>query len=229
MVKSFTSKLDLASELGVSLPMALFMILVIAASSAILSTSSTQGLKEVKISEAISDSYYVAEGGFQDFVAQLGVYSQLWREKVTLTVPPANYVQYSPLMYSLTNGIPSCSGIACQRNLFPVGGGLLKNFGPIGGSGDTVNAAVDITQQLNPAALPTSDVTLNGRSAWYQVERLDETYPNGTALGGSLTNYDPHGAGATAVRFRVTATSQRSLKGKTGLATIIAVVELPPT
>lgn len=219
----------MTTEAGLSLPMALFMVLAITAASSIFSNSSTQNLREMKITESTNDSFYVAEGALQDFTAQLGVYSQLWREKVNLTTIPASYTQYNPLTFSGTNGIPTCTGNACQRKMYPVGGGLLKNFGPMGGAGNIVNAAAAITNQLNPASLPTADITINGRRAWYQVERLDDTTPNTNSIGASLSNYDPHGASSAGIRYRVTAVAERTLKGKTGFSTVVAVLELPPT
>lgn len=219
----------ISKETGLSLPIALFLVLAITAASSIFSNSSTQNLREIKITESVNDSFYVAEGALQDFTAQLGVYSQLWREKVNLTTIPNSYTQYNPLTYAGTNGIPTCSGNACQRKMYPVGGGLLKNFGPLSGAGSTVNAAATITQQLNPASLPPADITINGRNAWYQVERLDDTTPNSNSIGASLSNYDPHGASSAGIRYRVTAVAQRTLKGKAGFSTVVAVLELPPT
>jgi len=222
-----TNKLG-SNEKGMALPIALFLVLVIAAATSILSNSATQNLKEIKISESINDSFYISEGALQDFIGQLAVYSQLWREKVSLPSLPSGYTQYSPISYSGTNGIPSCSGIACQRKMYPIGGGLLKNFGPMGGAGDIVNSGATIVNQLNTATPPLGDVTLNGRNAWFQVERLDESTISKNYLGASLTNNDSNGSGSTAVRYRVTATSLRPLKSKNGLSTVIAVLELPP-
>ncbi len=214
---------------GMSLPIALFLILAISAASSILSNAATQNLKEVKITESTNDSFYIAEGALQDFIGQLGAYSQLWREKVVLAALPLGQVQYSPITYASTNGIPSCSGIACHRKMYPVGGGVLKNFGPLGGAGDIVDTTKSITNQLDQSSLPTADITLNNRNAWFQVERLDETSPGKNSIGASLTNNDIHGSSSSAIRYRVTSIALRTLKNKTGLSTLITVLELPPT
>lgn len=217
------------SELGISLPVTLFLVLAIMAASSIFAAVGVQNIREMKLAQATSDSFYVAEGALQDFVGQLGVYSQLWREKVNLENSPLNYTRFNPLTYSSNNGIPSCQGGACQRQIYPVGGGLLKNFGPLSGAGQIVDVEASITEQLSQETPRDPDLVLNNRSAWYQVERLDESSLSENSIGAGLTNYEPHNGGYSAVRFRVTAISNRRLKGKLGLSTVVAVLELPPT
>lgn len=216
------------NEQGMSLPVALFLIMVISAASSIFSNVATQNLREVKITESTNDSFYVAEGALQDFMGQISVYSQLWREKVALATKPLDYTQYSPITYVSSNGIPPCSGNVCQRMMYPTGGGLLKNFGPINSAGSIVNETKYITQQLDYSSLPAEDIKLNGRDAWIQVERLDETSPNKSSVGASLSNNDIHGSTGNAVRYRVTSVAIRSFRGKTGFSTVVAVLELPP-
>lgn len=223
----FASRLS-QNEAGLSLPLVLFMVLAIMGASAIFATVGTQNIRETKIIQTNHDSFYIAEGALQDFISQLAVYPQLWREKTNLLEVPLDYDQYNPLNYESANGIPSCSGEACQRQLYPVGGGLLKNFGPIGDSGDTANPLAPITQQLNLSSPPTPDLVLNNKSAWYQVERLDETSISNETIGASLSNYEPHSNGYSGVRFRITASTTRTLKGRSGISTVVAVVELPP-
>lgn len=220
---------DNLNESGISLPVTLFLVLAIMAASSIFAAVGVQNIREMKLAQATSDSFYVAEGALQDFIGQLGVYSQLWREKANLPDPPQNYARFNPLTYASNNGIPSCQGQACQRQIYPVGGGLLKNFGPLTGDGSSVNIEVPITAQLNKLSPQTPDIVLNNRGAWYQVERLDESSLSENSIGASLINYEAHNGGYSAVRFRVTAVSNRRLKGKLGLSTVVAVLELPPT
>jgi hypothetical protein len=226
-LRETTSRVAL-SENGLSLPIVLFLVLTIMSASAIFSIVGTQNIREMKITEASTDSFYVAEGAIQDFIAQLGVYSQLWREKVNLVEIPLNYEQFNPLSYASSNGIPNCSGHACQRLMYPIGGGLLKNFGPMGADGDIVNPDATVINQLSTIDPQTPDVVLNNKNAWYQVERLDETSVTANSIGASLSNYEAHSSGYAGVRFRITALAQRPLKGKMGFSSIVAVVELPP-
>jgi hypothetical protein len=216
-------------EAGISLPITLFLVLAIMAASSIFAAVGVQNIREMKLAQSTSDSFYVAEGALQDFIGQLGVYSQLWREKVNLENLPLNYTRFNPLTYTLNNGVPSCQGHACQRQVYPVGGGLLKNFGPLSGDGQIVNVDAPITAQLNQESPQLPDIVLNNRGAWYQVERLDESSLSENSIGAGLTNYEAHNGGYSAVRFRVTAVSNRRLKGKLGLSTVVAVLELPPT
>ncbi len=225
----YSLTIRLKEECGMSLPVVLFMVLAIMAASAIFATVGTQNIREIKLTQVSNDSFYVAEGALQDFISQLAVYPQLWRERPILEDSPNDYNQYNPLSYDSTNGIPSCSGESCQRQLYPIGGGLIKNFGPIGSTGDTVNTNQTITQQLNLNSLPPPDVSLNNRGAWYQVERLDETSISNESIGASLSNYEAHNSGFSGMRFRITSTTVRNLKGRSGRSTVVAVVELPPT
>jgi hypothetical protein len=96
------------------------------------------------------------------------------------------------------------------------------------GDGDVVNPEATVINQLNTTDPQASDVVLNNKNAWYQVERLDETSITASSIGASLSNYEAHSSGYAGVRFRITALAQRPLKGKMGFSSIVAVVELPP-
>ena len=177
--------------------------------------------------EATDLTYQAAEGSINKQISEMSVYGPLWEQKPSLSTAPYGYTEYSPLSYSSSNGIPTCTGIACHRNLYPTGGGLLKNLGPVGSDGDSVNSSFSIADQLDPAHLPAADLTLGSTSAWTQVERLDESTPNAATVGGSLSNSIAEGGNSKAVRYRITGTSQRSVRGRKGYATIVVVAEMP--
>lgn len=215
------------SEDGIALPMALFLVLIISAMSAILSNTARQNFEIVKSAEVASETFYAAEGAVSDLIRQMSVQAQLWNDQVSLATVPSGYTEYYPGTYASTNGIPTCSGIACQRDLFPTGGGLIKNLGPLNSDGSNVDSSYSIKEQLDPDNLPTADLTLAGRSAWVQVERLDQSTPNASAVGGSLSNNLSEGGNATNIRYRITGVSLGSIKGRSGQATLVAVIEMP--
>lgn len=219
---------DYLFECGIALPIVLVLSLLIATITSIMGNSSSYSLRSVKDSQAMADTNYVAEGALNDMLAQMSVNRSLWRKYPVLLTKPSGYTQYNPLTYTSNNGIPTCSGTACQRHLYPIGGGLLKNFGPIGGDGSEVDASYSITQQLDLVNPPDPDITLNGRNAWVQVERLDQVMPSENSIGATLLNNDPSGLNSYSIRFRVTAVSTRNVRGLVGTSTIVAVVEMPP-
>lgn len=212
---------------GMALPLALLAVLLFASAGTLLTRTTVESWQTVKMTEATADTFEIAEGVLHDLLRQMSSQPHLWRDKTALATLPSGYTQYSPSINVASNGIPSCSGIACHRCLYPTGGGLLKNFGPIGGDGDQVNNAVSIVQQLNTAALPAADVTLNGRQAWGQVERLDETTVGASSIGADLTNNPGAGNSSAAIRFRLTGTTLRAVQGQNGRATLVIVAELP--
>lgn len=225
MSKRFKSSV----EHGIAIPAALIMMVLIAAVSAMLARLSTHNLAEIKLDEAAGDTYLAAEGAVNKQISEISVLGGLWEQRVNLASQPASYTEYSPLTYYATNGIPTCTGVACHRSMYPVGGGLIKNYGPVNGDGDQVDSSYLITDQLDPEDPPTEDVELSGVQGWTQVERLEETTPSASAVGGSLSNAIAEGGNAKSVRFRITGTSVKSIKGRNGTATVVAVVELPPT
>ena len=212
---------------GFALPAAFVMILLITSAIAILSNLSTHHLTQVSSANSRDNTYLAAEGAMHKQIAEMAVLSTLWSQRVNLTASPASYTEYSPITYYASNGIPPCSGTACHRDMFPIGGGIIKNVGPINGAGDGVDTAYSITQQLDPEAPPVADTTLSGVEAWTQVERLDETSPNASTVGGSLSNSVAEGGNARAMRYRITAYSFKSLRGRRGYATVTTVVEAP--
>jgi hypothetical protein len=215
------------SSRGLALPAALIMMLMISSLTLILSRMTVHNLTEISTTDSTELTFLAAEGALNKQIGDMSVLATLWETKPVLASHPASYTEYSPFSYSSTNGIPSCSGIACQRDLYPTGGGLLKNLGPVGGDGEQVDTAFSITEQLNPADLPTADMTLSSVSAWTQVERLDETTPSASNVGGSLNSGLAEGGNAKMVRFRLTSASSKDLKGRRGYTTIVAVVEMP--
>ncbi|MCB9029421.1 MAG: hypothetical protein H6619_00060 [Deltaproteobacteria bacterium] len=216
------------SESGITLPIALLLLLIVSAASALISNTSTQNFQEMKATEAIHDGFYVAEGALEDLISQLSAAPEIWRDMAILPGVPNGYTKYSPITYTSTNGIPDCTGIACHREMYPIGGGVLKNFGPKGAEGSEIDVNFSITSQLDPADTPTADITLNNRSAWTQIERLDETKPSSSTLGMSLENNNLQGSSGASIRFRITAVALRQLKNRIGTSTVTAVVEMPP-
>lgn len=212
---------------GMALPSALLLIMVLALAGAMFSKASIQNLKLVSLQDATSDTFQIAEGAVHDVLRQMSVRPSLWRSKTAISALPLGYTSYSPLTYPATNGIPNCSGANCMQNLYPNAGGLIKNFGPVGGDGDTVSTALSIFNQLNQPVTPQPDLTLNGQSGWSQVEHMDEVLPNTGSLGAELTNNPGGGSGASNIRFRITGKTRRTVKGRTGESTIVVIAELP--
>lgn len=210
-----------------ALPAALVMILLITSAVAILSNLSTHHLAQVSSGNSRDNTYLAAEGAVHKQIAEMSVLSTLWSQRVNLTASPVGYSEYSPIAYISSNGIPPCSGTACHRDMFPTGGGIIKNVGPVNGAGDGVDVAYSITEQLDPEAPPAADSTLSDVGAWTQIERLDETSPNAATVGGSLSNSVAEGGNARAVRYRITGYSFKSLRGRRGYATVTTVVEAP--
>ncbi len=214
---------------GMVLPAVMMTLVLISSVMVMLSNRSAHGVALLKIDQAASDTYLAAEGAVNKQIADMSVFGTLWEEKASLATVPSAYTQYTPLIYYSTNGIPPCVGIACHRHLYPLGGGLLKNLGPVNGDGDFVDAAYPITEQLDPLDLPETDLTLGPIKAWTQVERLDETTPGSSSVGGSLTNSIAEGGNAKTVRYRVTGIATKTVKARRGYATVVSVVEMPLT
>lgn len=217
----------LSGQRGSALPLALLVVMILGVLGGVYSRISVQNLRTQKLNEATVDAVEIAEGVAHDLVRQMVILPHLWREKVPLATVPLNYVEYSPLSFSATNGIPTCSGVGCHRNRYPTGGGLLKNAGPVGGYGDTVDATLPVTSQVDPSDLPPADLTLNGLSAWSQVERLDELMPGASSIGGDLANNPGGGTNANAIRFRITGTTRRAIRAQTAQPEVVVVVEVP--
>lgn len=216
------------TEGGFALPAALLMMVVVLGVTTILSSLSSEGLKRTATQEGTIESYLAAEGALHRMIADMSGYGSLWDQQAPLAETPAGYTEYSPNTYASTNGVPMCtSGAGCQRNFFPAGGGFLKNFGPLGGDGSAVEASYAITDQLDPESLPAGDATIGGEPAWVQVERLDETLPSAATVGGNLSSSLAEGGNAKEVRFRLTGTALRTVRGRVGTATVVSVVKMP--
>lgn len=221
------SRLFRSDQDGLALPTALMLVMVISIGGSIFASTTVQNLRTVTIDEATQDTFQVAEGALHNIIRQISANPQLWREKVALATAPSGYTEFTPLTYSATNGIPPCSGALCLRQMFPTGGGLIKNYGPIGGDGDNVDDTATIVDQLNDASLPDPDVTLNSQSAWAQVEHMDESLPGSTSIGGDLINNPVGGTVATNIRFRITGTTLRTVRERQGRSTVMAMIEVP--
>lgn len=219
---------DHRQEHGFALPAALMMMVVVLGVTTILTTLSSEGLKRTGAQEGIAQSYLAAEGALHKTIADMSGYGNLWDQQGTLAESPTGYTEYSPNTYASNNGVPLCdSSAGCHRNFFPAGGGLIKNFGPLGDDGSAVETTYAITEQLDPMAPPAADVTVGDHPAWVQVERLDETLPSAAAVGGNLSSSLAEGGNAKEVRFRITGTALREVRGRIGSATVVSVVKMP--
>lgn len=215
-------------ERGFALPAALFMMIVVLGVTLILSTIAGEGLRRTAALEGTTQSFLAAEGALNRMIADMSSYGSLWDQQGALAALPAGYTEYSPNSYASNNGVPQCtSGPGCQRNFFPSGGGLLKNVGPLGGAGSTVETGYPITDQLDSNNPPPADTAIGGQPAWVQVERLDETLPSASAVGGNLSSSLAEGGNAKEVRFRLTGTAFRDVRGRRGTATVVSVVKMP--
>jgi hypothetical protein len=217
------------AQKGLALPTALLLLLVISIAGSLFTKASIRSLSITRQDEAITDSYHIAEGAIHVQIGQMSAFPHLWREKIPLSTSPSGYTEYSQLDYGATNGIPTCSGSKCILNLYPTGGGLIKNYGPVGGDGDLVDSTKRVWNQLNGADLPDEDVQLNGQDGFVQVERLDESIPTGANLGAELTNNPLGGAAPRNIRFRLTGKTLRPMGTRTGESTVVVIAELPST
>jgi hypothetical protein len=217
-----------SSERGLGMPVALLLSMVMIAIGAIYSSLTQTSNEILKSREHSKDLFYVAEGAVHNILSNMAIASHLWLAQTKIDSTPLDYTAYNPISYSSDNGIPTCSGIACQRHLYPQSGGLIKNAGPISSSGADVNSNLKINQQIYQQTPPESDITINDTNAWSQVERLDEGYLGNNSFGADLSNNPDGSSGANSVRFRITGTAIKDLKGRTGKSTIIVIVEIPP-
>lgn len=215
------------SEGGSVIITAILLIMVIAGVTAIIGRTVQENMRTISINRSAASTFYAAEGAMNNLFGEMGAYGPLWDQLAPLSTSPSGYTEYSPASYSASNGIPPCSGIACHRNYYPVGGGLLKNFGPLESDGSEVDTSFPITEQLDYDDPPSPDVTLGNLSGWVQVERLDEAGPSIDTVGGNLSSSLAEGGNAKSVRYRVTGTSKKSNRGRTGVSVVVAVVELP--
>ena len=217
------------SQLGLALPTALLLLLVVSSAGALLSSVAMKSFSIQKVENTTAKSFQVSEGAIHDIIGEMSSRPHLWRDKVPLNTLPLNYTEYSQLDYASTNGIPSCSGQNCIRNLYPTGGGLVKNFGPRTGTGATADTTKAVWDQLVSTALPTADVTLNGQVGFSQVERLDESIPTGTNLGADMANNPNGGSNPRNIRFRLTGKTYNTIGSRTGVSTVVVVAEIPAT
>lgn len=212
---------------GMALPAALFFSLTITSLAAIFAQLAMKNMEIVQQQEATTDTFEIAEGVVHDLLRQIVINPHLWRQRVPLPDEPDGYAEFSPADFTSRNGIPNCTGIACERNMFPTGGGFIKNFGPIGSAGDSVDTDFPASEQLDPENLPDPDIELNSRPGWVQVERLDESFPSSNTIGADISNNPQAGGNANVIRFRVTGTALRAVKGANGGSTVVVIVEVP--
>ena len=215
-------------ERGFALPLAMLLLLVIAASTAIFSRQAQELFAVTKNQEVASDNLYRSEGVLYDTVRQMAQAPELWSNLPPLSELPSSYSFFQPGAYTSTNGIPDCSGKDCHRNMIPIGGAIIKNVGPLAGDGQNVDSAHTMQGQLDPQNLPEGDITLNGRDVWVQVERIGKRLEPVDAVGSSLDSNDENAGNAQVVQYRVSGYSLREVKGKLGRSVVVAIVEVPP-
>lgn len=217
-------------ERGLALPAALLLLLVIATMTAVLSRTATEQLSAAKSQQVSLDMFLVAESALQNQMRQMLIFPEGWKVVATLSTKPSSYTQFQPAVYASQNGIPSCSGDGCLRGYYPVGGGLLKNLGPIEGSGLTVNASNTIMTQFDGESPPeVEDVTVDGTPGWVQVERMDRVVTPVDATGANLSTQGNVLGNNESVRFRLTGYSTKQLKARRGDTVLVAVIEMPAT
>lgn len=228
MNKRKDHKTNRRSENGMALPATLFMLLVLGSVTAMLANISQENFHQIKVQEGTAMTNMTAEGALNRMIADMALYSSLWDQQAAIADKPAGYTEYQPAAYSSTNGIPPCSvSAACHRDMFPSGGGLIKNLGPLLGDGANAETSYSIVEQLAYDNQPEPDVTLSGLNGWSQLERLDEETPGPDSVGGNLSSGLAEGGNAKKVRFRITGYSLKSLDQRVGKSTVVAVVLLP--
>jgi hypothetical protein len=216
------------SDGGFALPAALLMMVAVFGVMTVLGTISSEGLRRTAAQDGIVQTYLAAEGALNRMVADMSTYASLWDQQAALSSNPQGYTEYSPNSYGSTNGVPTCTGAAgCHRNFFPIGGGLIKNVGPLNESGSDVNTSLPIAEQIDQSDPPPADLMVADMPAWIQVERLDETLPSASAVGGNLSSSLAEGGNAKEVYFRLTGTARREVRGRVGSATVVSVVRMP--
>ena len=175
-----------------------------------------------KLEEASLDVSFAAEAAVHNTLGAISLAPHLWLEKTRIG-SPSGYTSYNPANFTANNGIPTCSGENCHRHMFPQSGGLLKNFGPLGGDGENVDTSKSITQQLNLSSLPAPEITLGDVQGWSQLEKLDEIYADTASIGGTFDG----STSPTATRYRVTGTAIKDVKGVRARSTVVAIIEVP--
>ena len=217
-----------AGQEGFALPLAMMMLLVIAATAAIFSRQSTELFSVSKTQEVASDTFYRSEGVLFDAIRQMARAPELWSSLAPVADLPSDYSFYQATAYVGTGGIPNCSGKNCHRNMIPIGGALIKNIGPLASDGAEIDTTAKMHQQLDEENLPDADLTFDGKDVYYQVERLGKRLEPVNAIGSDLDSNNPNAGNAQLVQYRLTGYALREVKSKMGRSVIVTVVEVPP-
>lgn len=212
---------------GFALPNVLLFVMIMMALTGALAATSRSSLRQVRTTADLVGTYLASEAALSMQLSHMSLYGPLWNELPPLSAKPHGYVEFDPANFASSGGIPRCSGSGCHRNMIPMGGGLLKNLGPLEGDGERVETNYLITSQLDPSSPPTPDVILaQGVSGWSQVERLGQRTLSSKSIGGNLSNNIAEGGNAAIFRFRVTGESFKELRG-TSISTVVSIVEIP--
>lgn len=237
---------------GFALPLALIMTAIVGILLAILASVSQSSMDQVSRREAKEITFRGSEVVLHQILTDMSKNGLAYKFRRTLKSMKnlENYVAFSPFDNTgpERNGLPPISSgePGIERNYYPLGGGILKNFGPEGTGSSLFVSKKRITNQLDQTSLPTSEIinpTNVGHinlKGWSQVERLDEAPPGPSALGSDLDMSNP--GKNSAVRFRITSRGQlkhrpvngktvfmRDLNGEIGSTTLVTLVEIPPS
>jgi len=231
------------------MPLVLIMTAVVGVLLGILASVSRASHEQMGRREATAITFRASEAATMQVFSDMsknGI-SYKFRNTIANMSDLDNYTAYSLFDYAANNGLPTIMAGESERNYYPYGGGLLKNFGPEDSfSSKLAFSGYSITDQLE-APLPApnelsnpSDIGSSNVQAWTQIERLDEAPPGASAVGSDLDMSNP--GRNSAVRFRVTSTAHlkyREVNGKQigtrvndgdiGKTTIVQIVEIPPS
>ena len=211
------------SQRGLAMPMALLLILFVSAITAIYLILATSAARSIATNSSSNRIFFAAEGILSAAAQEVVSKGILWSSKTPHVTKPLGYKTFDPRDPLNVNGLPVCSGVACTRNFVPVGGGILKNVGPIADNGETVvDPKGRVDEQLSLLS-PSPDVVLAGTKGWYQVEGLGDSPYVMDEVGNSLNN---NAATTPPKMFRITAISRRDLGGVQAERVLVGLLEL---
>jgi hypothetical protein len=225
-----------SKQSGFVLPLVLLMVMTVGFLSASISMVAINTLRD---SSLLNKNY--AHQAYSDFVLQQVINivrsdPLYWHSLPRLASLPSGYTSYSPLSLIASNGTPSCimtRGVrlpGCERHLYPIGGGIIKNLGSITTGNPPPATFVDtrksIVDQLPWDGIqPPPDFTFDNVLVWYQVERLQNVSPGLSTLGVTFGDV----ISSQIISFRVTIYSQGKLGSKVGRHVRVVLIDLPET
>ncbi|MEM9400384.1 MAG: type II secretion system protein [Verrucomicrobiota bacterium] len=239
---------------GFALPLALIMTAIVGILLAILASVSQSSMDQVSRREAKEITFRGSEVVLHQVLTDMSKNGLAYKFRKTLPLMSSleDYTAYSPFDNNDPtddrNGLPLTSSDepGIERNYYPLGGGILKNFGPDDSNFSKYIRNEPITDQINQEFLPPNElnnpinVGHTNLKGWSQVERLDEAPPGPSSLGSDLDMSNP--GRNSAVRFRITSRGQlkhrpvngktvftRDINGEIGSTTVVILAEIPPS